>query len=144
MSKEALETLHSRACQILDEMSRKERLGLDDWKNVDLLAHICKDLERMLEYEEENGEGGSSQRGYSRGSRGSYNGASFAAYNSGNSYGGYDYDGGNIERRGHYVKGHYSRDDGKSYIADEMERSMAGEMDENRMGAMRRMRDEMR
>lgn len=148
MSIKTAETLHERACLILDELSRKERLSWEDWKSVDLLAHTCKSLERMIEYEEEAGEGGSSQRGYSRGSRGSYNGASFAAYNSGNSYGGYGgydgYDGGTSERRGHYVKGHYSRDDGQKYIADEMERSMIGEMDEGRMDAMRRMRDGMR
>ena len=116
--REDIRRLKDTLCDELSELSRKKLTtqSLDDvYKLVVSIEKIMKMevLERGEDWEDNySGRMYSRDGGYDRG--GSYNGG-------GSSYG-----------REHYVRGHYSRDDGKREMVDRLERMMEDAPDEMR------------
>ncbi len=89
MGMKAMEHLRELLCTELEEYKSKNKLGMSDIEIVNKLTDTIKNIDKIEMLEGDEGE--YSQR-YSRENRGSYD--------SGNSY------------ARHYVRGHYSRDDG--------------------------------
>jgi len=96
MSMKAMEDLRDKLCEELDEIARKPEMGAGDLELTHKLTDTIKNIDKIRCMEED---GGYSQAGdWEMEGRGSYGrGASYA------------------NRGKHYVRGHYSRDDGASY-----------------------------
>ena len=114
MSMKVLEHLREMICAELEEYQSKNKLGMSDIEIVNKLTDTVKNIDK-IEMLEGEGQSEYSQRyardGYARGS-----------YDSGNSY------------ARHYVRGHYSRDDGSfsrgRYSRDEGKEEMMRQMEE--------------
>lgn len=127
-SKRAKEMLCHEIEKIVGEGDlNRERLELLH-KLTDTLKNFYK-----IEMAEEYGEDGYSHDGsYDRGRRYSNDGGSY-----GNSYGG-SYEGSPSGRRRHYVRGHYSYDDGKGEFEGKLEELMRDAPTEKDREAIRR------
>lgn len=90
MSMKALEELKEMLCKELDEISAKGELTAGDLETVDKLSHSAKNIDKLIMSE---------QYGYS----GDGDWEARGSYGRGSSY---------ANRGQHYVRGHYSRDDG--------------------------------
>lgn len=122
MSMKALEDLRETLCKELDEIARKGEIGAGDLEAVHKLTDTIKNIDKigMLE------DGGYSQ---------ARNRESRVMYNDGNSY----------ARRGeHYVRGHYSRDDGKEHMIDELHELMEDAQSEHQRSAIRRCIEQLK
>lgn len=120
---------------VCEELEGVEREGLKagNLDSTDKLVNIKKNLLKIDKYESEMGEGYSADGGYWTAEGGYGDGMSHARgrYSS--------------ARRGmHYVRGHYSRDDGYSYARkrDSMGRYSRAEAKESMMDHLTRMMDE--
>lgn len=109
----SLNILKDKLCAELDEIASKPDLLMGDLEIAHKLTDTIKNIDKIAMLE--------SDGGYSRGMGG---------WEARGSYGGYPYDdrGSSYARRGtHYVRGHYSRDDGKermeAELADLMQRA---------------------
>lgn len=109
--------LKDMLCGELNDIVKKGELSAGDLDVVDKLTHSIKSLVTIMAMEEG---GYSNEGGYSgrRDSMGRYasDGVSYARYNDGVSYARYN-DGGYSGRR-------YSRDEGRSYMSNKLERMM--------------------
>lgn len=111
----------------LKEISRQGELSAGSLETIHKLTDTIKNIDKICMLEEEGGysqEGGSSREGgYSGRGRRSYNSQDGgSSYEGGSSYGG----GYSQARRGkHYVRAHYSYDDGKEEMLKDLE-EMAG------------------
>lgn len=140
-----LEKLEDKLWEALSEFSKAPDLGASDFKIIDEITHSLKSMCVLCEKEE----GGNSSRGsYARGgysrdsmsrggyannsmSRGSYARDSYA--DSGDSYG------------RHYVRGHYSRDDGRDDMMAQLGEMMQDrEIPENYKQALRGAMEQLR
>ena len=105
MSKRVLYDLKDMLCAELDEIGKKGEMSAGDLETVHKLTDTIKNIDKIVMLEDD---GYSLDEDYSRdgdwGAHGNYGrGSSYA-------------------RRGtHYVRGHYSRDDGRRSLADRME-----------------------
>ena len=105
MSKRVLYDLKDMLCAELDEIGKKGEMTAGDLETVHKLTDTIKNIDKIVMLEDD---GYSLDEDYSRdgdwGAHGNYGrGSSYA-------------------RRGtHYVRGHYSRDDGRRSLADRME-----------------------
>ena len=105
MSKKVLYDLKDMLCAELDEIGKKGEMSAGDLETVHKLTDTIKNIDKIVMLEDD---GYSLDEDYSRdgdwGAHGNYGrGSSYA-------------------RRGtHYVRGHYSRDDGRRSLADRME-----------------------
>lgn len=130
MDVKMIEKLKDKLCEELEQVSRKSGMNAGD---LEAINKLIVSIEKLMKIEEM--EGGQSQRSYGR-DDGMWNAQ--GSYNRGNSYANdrmYDeknmsyndnYDNGNSEaRRGmHYVRGHYSRDDARMKLADDIQNMM--------------------
>lgn len=108
-----MDKLKDKLCEELGSVSRKNGMTSTDLDNIHKLTDTIKNLEKIKMYE---GEGGQSERRYSR------DGGSYGSYNNG-SYNNGSYDGGTSYGR-HWVTGHYSRDDSRQMLREQMQKTM--------------------
>lgn len=101
----ALYDLKDKLCAELDEIASKPNMSTGDLETVHKLTDTIKNIDKIMKLEDESG--------YSRAggweTRGTY---------------GYPYDerGSSYMRRGeHYVRGHYSRDDARQRMIEELQ-----------------------
>lgn len=126
-SKRAKEMLCHEIEKIVNEGTLQGRLA-----DLHMLTDTLKNFYK-IEMAEEYGEEGYSHDGsYDRGRRYSNDGGSY-----GNSYGG-SYEGSPSGRRRHYVRGHYSYDDGKGEFEGKLEELMRDAPTEKDREAIRR------
>lgn len=126
-SKRAKEMLCNEIERIVNEGTLQGRLA-----DLHMLTDTLKNFYK-IEMAEEYGEEGYSHDGnYDRGRRYSNDGGSY-----GNSYGG-SYEGSPSGRRRHYVRGHYSYDDGKGDFEGKLEELMRDAPTEKDREAIRR------
>lgn len=123
MDMKALYDLKNMLCEELDKIAKKRELTAGSLETVHKLTDTIKNIDKILMLEEDDE--GYSERGRRRDSMGRYSrddGMDYSRGRGGNwdaqgSYGGghsYDEGGSSYANRGqHYVRGHYSRDDGK-------------------------------
>lgn len=122
MDMKALYDLKNMLCEELDKIAKKRELTAGSLETVHKLTDTIKNIDKILMLEDEDE--GYSERGRRRDSMGRYSrddGMDYSRGRGGNwdaqgSYGGHSYDegGSSYANRGqHYVRGHYSRDDGK-------------------------------
>lgn len=96
MSMKALDDLRDMLCEELDEIAKKPEMSAGDLETVHKLTDTIKNIDKIC-LMEENGE-------YSQ--AGDWELEGRGNYGRGNSY---------ANRGKHYVRGHYSRDDGGGY-----------------------------
>ena len=105
-------------CGELEKMAQRPGAGVRDIEQLHKLTDTIKNLDKILALEEE----GYSREGYSRDS---YSRESMRGGYSRDSYeGGGSNDGGYSGRRMHYVRGHYSRDEGREDLVNRLEQMM--------------------
>ena len=120
MSKKAMYELRNMLCEELDELARKGDLGAGDLEIAHKLTDTIKNIDKIEILEDE---GYSNSAEWRADVRGSY---------------------GRNDRRGeHYVRGHYSRDDGRESMMRKMEEIMRDATGEQRE-IIRRAMDELR
>ena len=130
----SLYDLKDKLCMELDEIAGKPDLSAGDLETVHKLTDTIKNIDKIAMLEMD-GEDGYSRHGGDLETRGRYddNGASYA-------------------RRGtHYVRGHYSRDDGRTYSRSDGRERMESELESMMRSAdgeqreiLRRALEEMR
>ena len=123
----ALYDLKDKLCAELDEIAAKPNMSTGDLETVHKLTDTIKNIDKIMKLEDESG--------YSRAggweTRGTY---------------GYPYDdrGSSYMRRGeHYVRGHYSRDDARQRMIEELQ-DMLRTADGQYREVIQRALDEMR
>jgi hypothetical protein len=122
---------------LLNEYSKKRDLSSSSLQMVDMLAHACKNVCKIIEYCEEEEMGGMSQRSmadrsYYGGNRSMYDGGSYDSY----------YDGGMSHRRGRAANGRFvSRD--ASDMARRLREMVETAPDENTRREIQRLADKM-
>lgn len=111
----ALYDLKDKLCMELDEIAGKPDLSAGDLETVHKLTDTIKNIDKIAMLE--------SDGGYSRA----------GGWEARGTYGGHAYDdgGSSYTRRGtHYVRGHYSRDDGRMYSRDDGKARMESELED--------------
>lgn len=124
----SLYDLKDKLCMELDEIAGKPDLSAGDLETVHKLTDTIKNIDKIAMLE--------SDGGYSRS----------GGWEARGTYGGYPYDdgGSSYARRGsHYVRGHYSRDDGKARMETELE-GMMRTADGEQREILRRALEEIR
>ena len=148
METKSMEKLKDKLCEELEKISKNE-LTASSLETIHKLTDTVKNIDKitMLEEgsEESSRDGGMSRGSYRGGSYrggGSYGGDSYGRGGSYDSYGD-SYDGGDSYRgrRGHYVRGHYSRESGRDDMMNRMGEMMGyAENDRQREAIERCMR----
>lgn len=132
----SLYELKEKLCGELDELAAKPDMSLYDLDTVHKLTDTIKNIDKIMMLED----GGYSQAdGRMRENRNSYGGGSYggSSYNDGGGY--------SQARRGqHYVRGHYSRDDGRESMMNHLESMMREAGSDTDREAIRRFMEEMR
>lgn len=120
MGKQLIE-LKETLCEELEKFARKDNFSTGDLDIIKKLTSSIKNLCIIME----DDDGGYSQ-----------NSGNYSRNDGGSSYdGGYSYRGGRSGK--HYVRGHYSRDDGKNYMRMKLEEMMRESSDDNVRNAIR-------
>lgn len=124
MSKYTLMSLEDKLCKELDEIADKPELGAGDLEIAHKLTDTLKNIYKIEMYSEEGG--------YSR--AGEWEADMRGTYGRGSSY----------ARRGtHYVRGHYSRLDGKERMRERLEGMMRDADDDKTRNALQRCMSEL-
>lgn len=134
--------LKDMLCRELEEFARKEDIDPYDLETIHKLTDTIKNLDKIEMLED----GGYSQ------ARGMGNRGGMRNYSRDGGQGGYSYedsfgdnDGYSQARRGqHYVRGHYSRDDGRDHMVNQLESLMHQAGNERDREAIRRLMEQMR
>ena len=129
MSMKAMYELRDMLCKELEEVARKGELGAGDLEIVHKLTDTIKNIDKieMLEDEGYSRDGDYSQRRYSR--DGDWQADMHGTYGNGNSY----------ARRGtHYVRGHYSRGNGKEDMKRQLQEMLDQADDDSIRNALQR------
>lgn len=144
MDMKAMHDLKDMLCKEIDKIAMKGELTAGSLETVHKLTDTVKNIDKIMMLEEDDGyseRGGYSQR---RDSRGRYS-RDDGMWNAQGSYGGghaYDDGGSSYARRGeHYVRGHYSREDGKDRMLHELGEMMEGADHEQRRILERAMKE---
>ena len=129
MSMKALDDLRDMLCDELDEIAKKQEMSAGDLETVHKLTDTIKNIDKICIMEED--------AGYSQ--AGDWEMEGRGSYNRGNSY---------ANRGKHYVRGHYSRADGregrysradrKERMIEHLESMMQGAESEKEREAIRR------
>lgn len=147
-----IDNLKRLLCREIDEYSNKPKLTMPDLETVHMLTDTYKNLDKieMLEegeYSQGNGKwsaegsyaGDNAQRGgrYSRGY--DRDEPMSRAYDRADGY-----DRGNSYARQHYVRGHYSRDDGKPQMLSQMQDMLySDKLDQRQKETLRKAIEQM-
>lgn len=128
-----LHELKEKLCTELEEIARKPEMSAGDLETVHKLTDTIKNIDKIEMLEED--EGYSQRRGYSRAGDWEARGRFGRPY---------DEDGSSYANRGkHYVRGHYSREDGREHMIAELEMMMKDATGHDRE-IIRRAMDEIR
>ena len=121
--------LRDMLCEELDKIAKQGELSAGSLDTVHKLTGTIKNIDEIEMLEDE----GSSHRS-------SYQGRSYrGSYARGGSYdGGGSYDSGYSGRRTHYVRGHYSRDDGRGQMMEQLQEMMHSAKSEKERDALQR------
>lgn len=119
----ALDTLHDKLCAELDDIAKKSDLGAGDLDILHKLTATIKNIDKIEMFEDS---------GYSR--AGEWEADMRGTYGRGNSY---------ANRGKHYVRGHYSRADGKARMRDCLEDMLRDADDDRTREAIRRCMNEL-
>lgn len=119
----ALDTLRGKLCDELDDIAKKSDLGAGDLDILHKLTGTIKNIDKISMFEDD---------GYSR--AGEWEADMRGTYGKGNSY---------ANRGKHYVRGHYSRLDGKARMREHLEDMMRDADDDRTREAIRRCMDEL-
>lgn len=137
------EELKEKLCKELENITKKNSLNMGD---VDTIDKLVRSIKNIYKIEEEEEGGGYSQARYSRGnySRDGY--GQDGNWNARGSYGDGYGRGNSYARSGmHYVRGHYSRDDGSEMITERIEEMMnEGNISQSDKETLRRAMDVLR
>lgn len=106
MSKRVLYDLKDMLCAELDEIGKKGEMSAGDLETVHKLTDTIKNIDKIVMLEDD---------GYSR--DGDWSANMRGNYGRGSSY---------ARRGSHYVRGHYSMDDGRDSLISRMEDIMRG------------------
>mgnify|MGYP000998434384 CR=1 FL=1 len=106
MSKRVLYDLKDMLCAELDEIGKKGEMSAGDLETVHKLTDTIKNIDKIVMLEDD---------GYSR--DGDWSANMSGNYGRGSSY---------ARRGSHYVRGHYSMDDGRDSLISRMEDIMRG------------------
>lgn len=123
MSMYALDSLRDKLCEELDDIAKKSELGAGDLDILHKLTGTVKNIDKILMF---------ADNGYSR--TGEWEADMRGTYGRGSSY---------SNRGKHYVRGHYSRSDGKDRMRDCLEDMMRDTDDDRTRAAIRRCMDEI-
>lgn len=121
MDVKMIDKLKDKLCDELETVSRKTTMSSSD---LDSIHKLVLSIEKLMKIEEMEGESEYSQRSYGmmpnsmRGGNWDAKGSYARGYDNDNSYAN-DYSG-----RRHFVRGHYSRDDGTAMIREKIETMM--------------------
>lgn len=146
MNMKAMHDIKGMLCEEIDKIARKGELTAGSLETVHKLTDTVKNIDKIMMLEEDD-DGYSERRrrdSMGRYSRGGYDMAGGDWETRG--YGGNSYDdgGSSYGRRGtHYVRGHYSRDDGKDHMLHELGEMMDG-ADEHQRRILERAMQEIR
>lgn len=145
MDMRAMHDLKDMLCKEIDKIAKKGELTAGSLETVHKLTDTVKNIDKIMMLEEDEGY---SERRDSRGrySRESGIGGGYARnggnWNAQGSYGNSYDEGNSYARRGeHYVRGHYSRDDGKDKMLHELGEMMEGADHEQRRILERAMKE---
>ena len=144
MSKYAMEDLKEMLCREIDMISERGELDGRDVEMLFKLTTILKNIDKVMPMDEYSRDGGgySQRRRYSRDGVGYSQGGDWEAR--GRYEHSYDEGGNSYANRGqHYVRGHYSRDDGKEEMIQKMEKMM-NEVSGEQRETIRRAVEELR
>lgn len=119
----ALDTLRDKLCTDLDDIAKKNDLGAGDLDILHKLTATIKNIDKIEMFED---------GGYSR--AGEWEADMRGTYGKGNSY---------ANRGKHYVRGHYSRSDGKARMRDCLEDMLRDADDDRTREAIRRCMSEL-
>lgn len=119
MSKYALDSIADKLCKELDEIANKAELGAGDLEIAHKLTATLKNIYKIEMFEADDG--------YSR--AGEWEADMRGSYGRDNSY---------ANRGMHYVRGHYSRHDGRERMRDRIEDMMRDTDDDRIRGALQR------
>lgn len=151
MGMKAMYDLKEMLCEELEKIAKKRELSAGSLETVHKLTDTIKNIDKILMLEEDDE--GYSERGRHRDSMGRYsredgmdhsrghggNWNAQGSYDAGHSY---DEDGSSHASRGqHYVRGHYSRDDGKDRMMHTFGELMEGANPEQRRIIERAMQE---
>lgn len=125
MSRYALENLEDKLCKELDEIANKSELGAGDLEIAHKLTDTLKNIYKIEMYADEDG-------GYSR--AGEWEADMRGVYGRGNSY---------ANRGKHYVRGHYSRHDGRDRMRERIEDMMRDTDDDKLRNSLQRCLNEL-
>ena len=133
MTMTSMHELKDMMCRELENIAQKRQINRGDAEDI---KNMTGSIKNILEIEKMDGEDGYSQHGrYGR--SGGWEARGFFGRP-------YDDDGDSYTRRGeHYVRGHYSRDDGRESMMRKMEEIMRDATGEQRE-IIRRAMDELR
>ena len=129
MSTRALYEIRDKLCEELDEIAKKPDLGAGDLDILHKLTGTIKNIDKIEMLEERDY---SRDDGYSR--NGDWHADMRGTYGRGSSY---------AHRGQHYVRGHYSRDDGRTRIREQMEEMLRNADDDRTRDAIRRCMSEL-
>lgn len=125
MSKYALDNLEEKLCKELDEIASKSELGAGDLEIAHKLTDTLKNIYKIDMYTGDDGR-------YSR--AGEWEADMRGTYGRGNSY---------ANRGKHYVRGHYSRADGRERMRERIEEMMRDADDDKLRSALQRCLNEL-
>lgn len=132
MSKYALDSLEEKLCKELDEIANKTELGAGDLEIAHKLTDTLKNIYKIDMYTGEDGEYIRSGDKYSR--AGEWEADMRGTYGRGSSY---------ANRGKHYVRGHYSRTDGRERMRERIEDMMRDADDDKLRNALQRCLNEL-
>ena len=123
MSMKAMYELRDMLCKELDELTRKGELGAGDLEIAHKLTDTIKNINKIERLEDEDGYSGKYYRD------GNWEADMRGTYGRGSSY---------ARRGSHYVRGHYSRADGRDRLREQIDELMRETDDERVKDALRR------
>lgn len=132
MSRYALDNLEEKLCKELDEIANKTELGAGDLEIAHKLTDTLKNIYKIDMYTDEAGEYIRSGDKYSR--AGEWEADMRGTYGRGSSY---------ANRGKHYVRGHYSRTDGRERMRERIEDMMRDTDDDKLRNALQRCLNEL-
>lgn len=138
----SLYELKEMLCEELDKIAEKGELSAGSLETIHKLTDTIKNIDKIEMFEDGgySEDGGWSMRGGSYAGGGGRRGRGGSNAGGGRGGRGGSYDGGDsyANRGQHYVRGHYSRDDGREYMMEQLESMMREAGSEKEREALRR------
>lgn len=135
----SLYELKEMLCEELDKIAEKGELSAGMLETVHKLTDTIKNIDKIEMLEEDGYSGDGDWE-----ARGNYNGGSYGQRGGYSQRGGSYNNGGSYANRGkHYVRAHYSRDDGRGYMMEQLQELMHSAGSEKERSAIRRCMEQL-